>query len=244
MEPVRFRADEILYAQSTLTPNCAASCAKAPLPASYAPRSFCRRSLLYAFAISTTSTNAKRLQRISLYTFWKFALIRISGVDLLHPPRNLLLGLVLNVPCRQSLGRGWRFVAKHGWIGLVQRWRRRFRIGLRIAWKVRRNDDLRLDTVLGKERRWRLQRILARQNRLHAALPEAGGHHGEQAGLRQQKRRPDPGLRQHVQRNVASARECRESQQCERNEAEVCPAKIAPEPAQGRTQNAADAPVL
>src|SRR5580698_9019563 len=75
MEPVRFRADEILYAQSTLTPNCAASCAKAPLPASYAPRSFCRRSLLYAFAISTTSTNAKRLQRISLYTFWKFALI-------------------------------------------------------------------------------------------------------------------------------------------------------------------------
>src|SRR5580658_1115893 len=74
MEPVRFRADEILYAQSTLTPNCAASCAKAPLPASYAPRSFCRRSLLYAFAISTTSTNAKRLQRISLYTFWKFAL--------------------------------------------------------------------------------------------------------------------------------------------------------------------------
>src|SRR5580704_12931027 len=75
MEPVRFRADEILYAQSTLTPNCAASCAKAPLPASYAPRSFCRRSLLYAFAISTTSTNAKRLQRISLYTCWKFALI-------------------------------------------------------------------------------------------------------------------------------------------------------------------------
>src|SRR5580698_1093691 len=81
MEPVRFRADEILYAQSTLTPNCAASCAKAPLPASYAPRSFCRRSLLYAFAISTTSTNAKRLQRISLYTFWKFAL---GFVDPIH----------------------------------------------------------------------------------------------------------------------------------------------------------------
>src|SRR5580704_1226159 len=84
MEPVRFRADEILYAQSTLTPNCAASCAKAPLPASYAPRSFCRRSLLYAFAISTTSTNAKRLQRISLYTFWKFALIS-------RPPNQLLI---------------------------------------------------------------------------------------------------------------------------------------------------------
>src|SRR5580704_14882617 len=79
MEPVRFRADEILYAQSALTPNCAASCAKAPLPASYAPRSFCRRSLLYAFAISTTSTNAKRLQRISLYTFWKFALMCFSA---------------------------------------------------------------------------------------------------------------------------------------------------------------------
>src|SRR5580700_1289673 len=87
MEPVRFRADEILYAQSTLTPNCAASCAKAPLPASYAPRSFCRRSLLYAFAISTTSTNAKRLQRISLYTFWKFALSRLLLAQTMQRPQ-------------------------------------------------------------------------------------------------------------------------------------------------------------